>query len=169
MPGSQCGPFPAHTPSWYTLRRVSEVSLVFPERSGWPTLQLCSFLESHAGVWRLFGRLIVISYFNMCDLIPLLMQCQRDTLEILGEKVAGLLSHWENHRDDHERLIKFVQDRIHGDTWENGAKLEANKRLSLEAIVIQCGEPTFEARDIAKAKETLTASAIVDKIPKRLR
>jgi hypothetical protein len=91
----------------------------------------------------------------MCELIELLVQCQRDTLDILGEGAAGRLSNWANHRNDLPRLIRFIQERIHSDTWENGAKLELNNRMSLERIVVTCGEPTFAAQDIERAQATL--------------
>jgi hypothetical protein len=91
----------------------------------------------------------------MCDLIQLLEQCQQDTQELLGDSAAGRLAYWHNYRNDRDRLIKFIQDRIHGDTWENGAKLHIRGKLSLERIVVQCAAEIFEARDIERAKATL--------------
>jgi len=105
----------------------------------------------------------------MCDLVSLMIQCQRDTLDILGAGAAERLSNWENHRGDQQRLVKFIHDRINSDTWENGAKLELNKRLSLERIVVQCGTNIFGARDIERAEETLKMAPLADLIPKRQR
>ena len=104
----------------------------------------------------------------MCDLVALLIQCQHDTLEILGTGAAGRLAYWESYRDDHDRLVKFVQDRIHSDTWENGATLERNGRLSLERIVVQCGPETFTPSDIDRAAETLKMAPFAAEF-KRLR
>lgn len=91
----------------------------------------------------------------MCDLIQLLERCQHDTQELLGDGAAGRLAYWQNYRNDRERLIKFIQDWIHGDSWRNGAKLDNQGKLSLARKVVQCGGQMFEARDLERAQATL--------------
>ena len=94
-------------------------------------------------------------YQQVCDLIELMEQCQRDTREVLGEGAAGRLAYWLEYRNDRDRLVKFIQDRIHGDTWENGAKLHQRGKVSLERIVVDCGIESFQTSDIQRAQETL--------------
>jgi len=48
----------------------------------------------------------------MPDLLELMEQCQRDTQEVLGDGAAGRLAYWLDYRNDRERLVKFIQDRI---------------------------------------------------------
>ena len=103
---------------------------------------------------RLNGEISVMAI--PCNLIELLEQCERDTREVLGEGAAKRLARWHNHAADQARLVKFVKDRIHGDKWENGVELHRVKKLSLERIVIECGAPMFEKRDVERAKATLS-------------
>ena len=100
----------------------------------------------------------------MCDLVELLTQCERDTLEILGPRVAGQLATWESHRASQNSMIRFVQQRIHSSTWEIGATLELNKRLSLERIVVECGSDVFTDRDIELARDVLRMAPIVSRV-----
>jgi hypothetical protein len=99
----------------------------------------------------------------MRDLIELMEQCQRDTQEVLGDGAAGRLAYWLDYRNDRERFVKFIQDRIHGEPWENGARLHQRGKLSLERIVVECGTAVFEAKDIERAQETLKMAQILDR------
>jgi hypothetical protein len=91
-----------------------------------------------------------------------------DTLEILGEGAAGRLAYWENYRSDLPGLVKFIQERIHSEKWENGATLERNKRVSLEHIVIELGADIFTAEDIKRARDTIDmARFIPEKVTRR--
>ena len=99
----------------------------------------------------------------MPDLVILMEQCQRDTQEVLGDGAAGRLAYWLDHRNDRGRLVKFIQDRIHGDTWENGARLHQRGKMSLERIVVDCGTALFETKDIERAQETLKMAEFLDR------
>lgn len=52
-------------------------------------------------------------------------------------------------------MVRFIQDRIHGPTRENGWRLEQAKLLSLERIVIDHAAHLFMPEDIQTARETL--------------
>jgi|SRR5690349_4094825 hypothetical protein len=99
----------------------------------------------------------------MPDLLELMEQCQRDTQEVLGDGAAGRLAYWLDYRNDRERLVKFIQDRIHSDTWENGARLHRRGKMSLERIVVECGTVVFDSKDIERAQDTLKMARFLDR------
>jgi hypothetical protein len=100
----------------------------------------------------------VIQIDDLPRIITLLQKCQNDTLAVLGAGAAGRLAHWQEHAGDLSGLIRFIQDRIHGDTRENGWRLEQAKKLSLERIVIDHIPHLFAPTDIQTARETLGLS-----------
>jgi hypothetical protein len=45
--------------------------------------------------------------------------------------------------------------RVHGGTWENGATLGRNGRLSIQRIVVGYGDSIFTEQGVDRAMETL--------------
>ena len=84
-----------------------------------------------------------------------MQQCQDDTLEIIGPAAAARLAHWQEHRGDEGRLVRFIQERLRKESRENGHKLELSGRLSLERIVVYHRPDLFTEEDIVWATATL--------------
>ena len=85
----------------------------------------------------------------------LMERCQKDTLEILGQRAAGRLANWQRYESDLEGLVKFIKKRLLSESRENGRKLEISKKLSLERIVVYHFPELFDPDDIELAKATL--------------
>jgi hypothetical protein len=92
---------------------------------------------------------------DLPHLVVAMAMCQRDTLAVLGAGAAGRLAHWQEHARDIARLVRFIQDRIHGDAKQNGWHLEQAKKVSLERIVVDRFPHLFTPEDIQAANDNL--------------
>ena len=91
-------------------------------------------------------------------LIAQLETCEADTLRLLGPTYVRRLQHWRKYAGDEAKLVAFVRDLLFR-TSVNGWALHQKGGLSLEAIAIGMGAPTFAQRDVDHARETLGLAA----------
>lgn len=95
-------------------------------------------------------------------LIAQLEQCEADTLRLLGPVYNKRLSHWRRFAGDETKLVAFVRDLLFR-TSVNGWTLHQKGGLSLEAIAVGLGTPTFSQRDVDHARGTLGLAVIATK------
>lgn len=81
-------------------------------------------------------------------------QCEIDSLRCLGSAHSRRFLMWRRFAADPQKLAGFVRDCTRR-TSINGWSVYHKGGLSLEAVVIEIGEPLFTSRDIAHARETL--------------
>jgi hypothetical protein len=94
-------------------------------------------------------------------LVTLLQRCEHDTRRLLGPVAAQRLGKWRKHASSETALTGYVQRLLwgeHGEHCGNGRKLDQQRGLSLERIVLDHLPNLFTDADREQARRTLGVS-----------